>query len=382
VSKRYGNAAEMTAVDDFSLVVAPGEICVFVGPSGCGKTTTLKMVNRLVEPSSGQILIDGVDVSTIEVTALRRRIGYVIQQIGLFPHRTVGQNVATVPELLGWPSDRIRRRVDELLEMVGLDPDRVRGRYPAQLSGGERQRVGVARAMAGEPPVMLMDEPFGAVDPIVRERLQDEFLRIHHELRTTVLFVTHDVDEAIKMGDHLAVMQVGGILAQFGRPSDVLTHPASDFVERFLGSDRALKRLALSTVRDLPAAPVPSVRRGESVEVIAPRATLDGPAWVVVVDSDGRPVGRVSTSDLPPTGVLDDQHIDAALSTLDGDLTLRDALSALLTAGQQVGAVTGPGGVYAGVITIGDIEAVFRNGRDAGEERLQAYAEPAGSQPR
>jgi osmoprotectant transport system ATP-binding protein len=372
----------MTAVKDFSLAVAPGEICVLVGPSGCGKTTTLKMVNRLVEPSSGQILIDGVDISTIEVTALRRRIGYVIQQIGLFPHRTVGQNVATVPELLGWPSDRIRRRVDQLLEMVGLDPGRVRDRYPAQLSGGERQRVGVARAMAGEPPVMLMDEPFGAVDPIVRERLQDEFLRIHNELRTTVLFVTHDVDEAIKMGDHLAVMQVGGILAQFGRPSDVLTHPASEFVERFLGSDRALKRLALSTVRDLPPVPVPVVHRGESIDEIRQRAAVGGPHWVVAVDSDERPVGWVSASDLPSTGVLADQHIDPRLSALGGDLTLRDALSALLTAGHQAGAVTGPGGVYAGVITIGDIESVFRNGRQANGDELRAYAESAGSQPR
>src|SRR6266702_4031809 len=211
VSKSYDGA--QGAVVDLSLLVPAGDICVLVGPSGCGKTTSLKMVNRLVEPSTGQVLIDGQDVMTVEVTALRRRIGYVIQQTGLFPHQTVADNIATVPRLLGWPAPKRRARVEELLELIGLDPARVRDRYPAQLSGGERQRVGVARAMAAEPPVMLMDEPFGAVDPIVRERLQNEFLRLHRTLGTTVLFVTHDIDEAIKLGDRVAMMR-GGKLVQ------------------------------------------------------------------------------------------------------------------------------------------------------------------------
>ncbi|MDQ6673748.1 MAG: ABC transporter ATP-binding protein, partial [Chloroflexota bacterium] len=227
---------------DLSLLVPAGDICVLVGPSGCGKTTSLKMVNRLVEPTSGQVLIDGEDVMSVEVTTLRRRIGYVIQQIGLFPHQTVADNIATVPRLLGWPKPRIQRRVEELIDLIGLDPSVVRNRYPAQLSGGERQRIGVARAMAAEPPVMLMDEPFGAVDPIVRERLQNEFLRLHRTLGTTVLFVTHDIDEAIKMGSQVAVMQQGGHLAQYAPPTELLLRPATDFVARFVGTDRGLKR--------------------------------------------------------------------------------------------------------------------------------------------
>jgi osmoprotectant transport system ATP-binding protein len=235
VSKQYGSQG--AAVVDLSLLVPAGDICVLVGPSGCGKTTSLKMVNRLVEPSSGQVLIDDRDVMQIELTELRRGIGYVIQQIGLFPHQTIADNVGTVPRLLGWPKARIQRRTEELLELVGLDPASVRNRYPAQLSGGERQRVGVARALAAEPPVMLMDEPFGAVDPIVRERLQNEFLRLHRTQGTTVLFVTHDIDEAIKMGTRVAVMQRGGHLAQYAPPTELLANPASDFVSRFVGAD-------------------------------------------------------------------------------------------------------------------------------------------------
>src|SRR5438105_5125977 len=260
VSKQYGPQG---AVVDLSLTVPDGDSCVLVGPSGCGKTTSLKMVNRLVEPSSGQVLIDGQDIMRVEVTELRRRIGYVIPQIGLFPHQTIADNVATVPRLLGWPRARVQNRVEELLELVGLDPGRVRDRYPSQLSGGERQRVGVARAMAAEPPVMLMDEPFGAVDPIVRERLQNEFLRLHRALGTTVLFVTHDIDEAIKMGTRVAVMQQGGHLAQYAPPIELLAHPASDFVSRFVGVDRGLKRLSLLRVADVSLEPGVVARVGE-----------------------------------------------------------------------------------------------------------------------
>ena len=251
---RAGQAPPPGAVNDLSLAIPAGAICVLVGPSGCGKTTSLKMVNRLIEPTSGRILLDGVDAATREVTDLRRGIGYVIQQIGLFPHQTIVENVGTVPRLLGWPAARIKERSEELLGLVGLDPAKYAGRFPSQLSGGERQRVGVARALAADPPVMLMDEPFGAVDPIVRERLQDEFLRLQEEIAKTILFVTHDIDEAIKMGDLVAVFQQGGRVAQFGTPTELLASPASDFVARFVGADRGLKRLSLSRVRDIELA--------------------------------------------------------------------------------------------------------------------------------
>jgi len=244
ITKRYPG---QLAVDQLSFSVPAGKICILVGPSGSGKTTSLKMVNRLIEPSGGSILIDGHDVMQEEPTALRRRIGYVIQQVGLFPHQTIAENVGTVPRLLGWTPDRIAARTEELLALVGLEPSRFARRYPAQLSGGERQRVGVARALAAEPPVMLMDEPFGAVDPIVRDRLQNEFLRIQRDQGTTVLFVTHDIDEAIKLGDRVAVMK-SGKLVQFSPPGELLAHPANDFVAQFVGSDRGLKRLGLLTV--------------------------------------------------------------------------------------------------------------------------------------
>ncbi len=250
VTKHYqANEQGPGAVNDLSMTIPAGSICVFVGPSGCGKTTSLKMVNRLIEPTSGRILIDGRDIRDEDPIQLRRRIGYVIQQVGLFPHKTIGENVAVVPGLLGWDAPLRRARSDELLALVGLDPVRYRDRYPGQLSGGERQRVGVARALAADPPVMLMDEPFGAVDPIVRERLQDELLRLQEQLARTILFVTHDIDEAIRLGDVVAVFQSGGVLAQFDTPDAILGSPASEFVARFVGTDRGLKRLSLGRVR-------------------------------------------------------------------------------------------------------------------------------------
>ncbi len=245
VTKRYGAPGTPPAVDGLSLTVPAGEICVLVGPSGCGKTTTMKMINRLIEPTSGRITIDGEDVTALPAVELRRRIGYVIQQVGLFPHQTVAENVGVVPGLLRWPAARIRERVEELLSLVGLDPAVYGPRYPSALSGGERQRVGVARALAADPPVMLMDEPFGAVDPIRRDGLQNEFLRLQARVRKTIIFVTHDVDEAIKMADRIAILKRGGILAQYDTPDAILANPASEFVERFVGADRGLKRLSL-----------------------------------------------------------------------------------------------------------------------------------------
>jgi osmoprotectant transport system ATP-binding protein len=246
VSKLYDDGT--TAVHDLSLDVLPGELAVLVGPSGCGKTTTMKMVNRLIEPTSGRILLDGEDVARTSPVHLRRRIGYVIQQVGLFPHETVRTNVATVPTLLGWDRNRTRRRVEELLDLVGLDPSTYGDRYPSQLSGGQRQRVGVARGLAADPLVLLMDEPFSAVDPVARERLQTEFLRVQRELGTTVLFVTHDIDEAVRLGDRIAVLREGGHLEQYDAPATVLGSPATPFVADFVGDDRAIKRLSVTPI--------------------------------------------------------------------------------------------------------------------------------------
>ncbi len=254
VSKTYPGS-ERPVVNDLSFEVLDGEICVLVGPSGCGKTTSMRMINRLIEPSSGEILIDGESNTAMSGTRLRRHIGYAIQQIGLFPHRTIAANIATVPQLLEWEKDRIAARVDELLELVGLDPEQYRNRYPAELSGGQQQRVGVARAMAADPPIMLMDEPFGAVDPITRHRLQDEFLRIQGEIKKTIVFVTHDIDEAIKMGDRIAILQQGGVLAQYDTPENILAAPNSEFVSSFVGTDRVLKRLSLTRVSEMELEP-------------------------------------------------------------------------------------------------------------------------------
>jgi osmoprotectant transport system ATP-binding protein len=250
VAKRYPDGT--MAVNELSFDVLPGELAALVGPSGCGKTTTMRMINRLVEPSSGRILVDGRDVSTIDAVELRRSIGYVIQQVGLFPHQTVRKNIATVPSLSGWDKNRIRARVDEMLDLVGLDPGTYGDRYPQQLSGGQRQRVGVARALAVDPPVLLMDEPFGAVDPIERDRLQEEMLRLLATVNKTVVFVTHDIDEAVRLGDRIAVMRQGGYLEQYATPVEILGRPATAFVADFVGTDRSVKLLAVTWSRLLP----------------------------------------------------------------------------------------------------------------------------------
>ncbi len=255
VSKTYSGSKE-PVVKDLSFEIPDGDICVLVGPSGCGKTTSMRMVNRLIEPTNGEILIDGQKNTSMSGTQLRRKIGYAIQQTGLFPHRTIGENVGTVPGLLGWDKERTTKRVNDLLDMVGLAPDQYRDRYPAELSGGQQQRVGVARALAADPPIMLMDEPFGAVDPITRESLQQEFLRIQEDIKKTIVFVTHDIDEAIKMGDKIAILKEGGVLAQYDTPENILADPGSDFVSSFVGTDRVLKRLSLLQVRDMDLDPV------------------------------------------------------------------------------------------------------------------------------
>jgi osmoprotectant transport system ATP-binding protein len=354
VTKRYATSGPDTpgAVNDLSLSVPAGTICVLVGPSGCGKTTSLKMVNRLIEPTSGQILIDGVDAAARDRTELRRSIGYVIQQVGLFPHQTIGDNVATVPRLLGWPEARRHERSDELLRTVGLDPATYRDRFPSQLSGGERQRVGVARALAADPPIMLMDEPFGAVDPIVRDRLQNEFLRLQEALAKTILFVTHDIDEAIKMGDLVAVFGSGGVLAQFGTPDEILSNPASDFVARFVGADRGLKRLSLSRVGDLELRPVVTARPGDDAADARVRAHADPFHYLLLVDEADRPIGWVDQDDIPTSGLIDPGSAIPMSPLLDRRTTLKDALSMLLDADVQAGIVVNRAGATRGLVTV------------------------------
>ncbi|MEU4830352.1 ABC transporter ATP-binding protein [Streptosporangium sp. NPDC023615] len=323
VTKRYADGT--VAVDDLSLEVPTGEMTVFVGPSGCGKTTSLRMINRMIDPTSGRILLDGVDVTTIDPPTLRRGIGYVIQQAGLFPHRKIVDNIATVPLLLGWEKKKARDRAMELLERVGLDT-KMAGRYPFQLSGGQQQRVGVARALAADPPVLLMDEPFSAVDPIVRTSLQDELLRLQAELNKTIVFVTHDIDEAMKLGDRVAVLRVGGRLAQLDTPATLLARPADDFVSEFLGRDRGIRRL--SFVSDEGLRLRTDLLVPVSSDVASARAS--GEEWLAVLDERERPLGWVSTRELPGTGTLADLELAPYGSYVSGRDSLRGALDATL----------------------------------------------------
>jgi osmoprotectant transport system ATP-binding protein len=363
-SKRYPGAAR-DAVHELTLEVPAGDICVFVGPSGCGKTTAMRMVNRMVEITGGDILVGGRSVRDRTPYELRREIGYVIQQTGLFPHRTVAENLATVPRLLGWDKARIEARVEELMGLIGLDRS-LAERYPAQLSGGQQQRVGVGRALAANPGLMLMDEPFGAVDPINRERLQNEFLRLQAEVRKTILFVTHDIDEAIKMGDRIAVLKEGGILAQYATPAELLMAPADPFVEDFVGADRALKRLALLRVSDIDLWQAPLAFPGQAMAEV--RAKLEGAevSHALVVDSDRRPLGWLSEADLAQETVPKRPSLKPD-PVLDRDDILRDALSDLLAAETHYAPVVDGQGRIAGVLSI-EIITEFLNSPDALEK--------------
>jgi osmoprotectant transport system ATP-binding protein len=305
VTKRYG---DKVAVDHLDLTIQSGEAVMLVGPSGCGKTTTLKMINRLIEPTEGEIAIDGVDTATLDVTQLRRSIGYVIQQVGLFPHLTVGDNVATVMKLAKWDKDRIQARVKELLELIGLPPEEFERRLPDELSGGQQQRVGVARALAIDPLMLLMDEPFGAIDPITRDRLQDELLRLQRVVRKTIVFVTHDIDEAIKLGDRIALFSPGGKLAQYDTPAELLARPASKYVEEFLGGGRMVRRLGLITLRQVALAPSPDGAGGESLPV---EATLRDALDAILRSPTGRVQVRDGDSIL---GSIDAETIRVAAS--------------------------------------------------------------------
>ena len=355
------------AVNDLSLLIPAGKICCLVGPSGCGKTTSLKMVNRLIEPTSGRILIDGQDAGKRELTELRRSIGYVIQQIGLFPHQTIGENVATVPRLLGWSKASQKERSEELLGLIGLDPAKYRDRFPTQLSGGERQRVGVARALAADPPIMLMDEPFGAVDPIVRDRLQNEFLRLQEQIAKTILFVTHDIDEAIKMGDLVAVFQTGGILAQFGTPLEILAAPATEFVARFVGQDRGLKRLSLLRVSDVPLQTPTVARVGENTAAARERAGSSPLGYVLVVDDQDRPQGWAAKDDLTGDGTVTADMGNPVSPLVNKRTTLKDALSMMLDAAVQTGIVVDRNQAVQGLVTIEAVAKKMREGDHATE---------------
>jgi osmoprotectant transport system ATP-binding protein len=351
VTKRY-DAQSQPAVDDITMEIPAGEIVMLVGPSGCGKTTTMKMINRLIEPTSGRILIGDEDVTKRDPDQLRRHIGYVIQGAGLFPHLTVGDNIAIVPRLLKWDKKRTAARIDELLDLVSLDPSQYRDRYPRELSGGQQQRIGVARALAADPPVLLMDEPFGAVDPITRQRLQDELLRLQEELRKTIVFVTHDFDEAVKLGDRIAILQTGSKIVQYDSPERILAEPADDFVRGFVGAGAALKQLTLTRVRDVDLHEAAVARvGGDPAAAIAAARALDR-EHVIVLDDQDRPQRWLSLADLEQADALGNVVRDEDIEVVNVASTLNDALDVMLTSSHGVVVVTGRRNSYQGVIRV------------------------------
>ena len=364
VTKRYGDTST-PAVDNVTIEIPAGEIVMFVGPSGCGKTTTMKMINRLIEPTSGRILIGDDDVTQRNPDELRRHIGYVIQGAGLFPHFTVGDNIAIVPRLLKWDKKRIADRVDELLDLVSLDPAQYRDRYPRELSGGQQQRVGVARALAADPPVLLMDEPFGAVDPITRQRLQDELLRLQDELRKTIVFVTHDFDEAVKLGDRIAILQAGSKIVQYDTPEAILTNPANDFVRDFVGAGAALKQLTLSRIRDVELHEAAVAHIGDDPAAAARSARAIDREHVVVLDAQERPQRWVSLDELANPRSLTKVSRDEDLACVNLASTLNDALDEMLTSSHGVVVVTGRRNAYQGVIRVETIMDAISGGRSA-----------------
>jgi osmoprotectant transport system ATP-binding protein len=360
VTKSYPGA-EVAAVNKLTLDVYEGEVLVLVGPSGCGKSTTLRLINRLIEPTSGKIFLKGEDVTDIDSSKLRRKIGYVIQQVGLFPHRTIAENIATVPKLLGWDQTRTKERVNEMLELVSMDPAIYRDRYPKELSGGQAQRVGVARALAADPDVLLMDEPFGAIDPITRDRLQNEFLRLQQDLKKTIVFVTHDIDEAIKMGNRIAILREGSEVAQIDTPEAILSDPADEFVESFLGSGAILKGLTLKKVRDIDLHDIPALQmpvlRNEALEVLAqsPEKTA------VLLDANHRPLRWISEASLNRTS----QPIEKSGKPITVDLqpedTLQDALGVMLQSSVGMAVVVDRQGKYLGCCSIESLASMIIN---------------------
>ncbi len=364
------------AVEELSMEIPEGEIVVLVGPSGCGKTTTMKMVNRLIEPTSGRIFLQGEDVTKTNPDELRRRMGYVIQQIGLFPHLTIADNIATVPKMLGWDRERISERVDELLEMVGMDLS-YRERYPKELSGGQRQRVGVARAMAADPPVLLMDEPFGAIDPITRDRLQNEFLRLQQEIKKTIIFVTHDIDEAIKMGDRIAILGQKSRIAQYDTPERILTDPAGDFVEDFIGSGASIKRLSLSRVRDIETADWPVAILLDDREEARAKLRDSGKDHVLLLDERRRPKRWVDAEDLEAGGKLEGAGWPA-VAIVEDSSSLYTTLDAMITSYKGSAVVVDDDGAYQGVVDFETVLKAIETMRPPEQRGREAAGEPAG----
>jgi osmoprotectant transport system ATP-binding protein len=352
ISKTFPGA-ETPAVGDLSFEISRGSILTLVGPSGCGKTTSLKMINRIIEPTSGRIWVDGADATAMEPHVLRRSIGYVIQQIGLFPHRTIAQNIATVPELVGWDEAQIDARVEELIELVGLDADML-SRYPSELSGGQQQRVGVARALAADPPVLLMDEPFGAVDPIVRGRLQEELLELQAKVQKTIVFVTHDIDEAIRLGDRICILNVGGVLEQIGPPVEILSSPANAFVEDFIGGERGLKRLGLLTVGETQLEPGPMVPKNATVTDARTAMAEYETSWVGVVGDDDRLIGWVGRAELDGHTSISELELEPFVNTVSPSDSLRAALDLVVRSHERV-AVVCDGDRYLGIL---DLDAI------------------------
>ncbi|WP_278262449.1 ATP-binding cassette domain-containing protein [Nocardia sp. AG03] len=358
VVKRY-KGQDKPAVERLDLEIDAGHIVAFVGPSGCGKTTTLKMINRLIEPTEGRILIDGRDVTREDPDKLRQSIGYVIQSGGLFPHWTVAKNIGAIPRVLGWDKKRIAERTEYLLDLVGLDPATFADRLPKDMSGGQQQRVGVARALAADPPVLLMDEPFGAVDPITRVRLQDSLIAIQHELGKTIVIVTHDFEEATKLGDKVLILSEGGHVEQYARPEEILTDPATPFVEEFVGSGAKLAYLTVSRVRDVDYDPVTTARIGESASAVIDRAKAAGHTWVVVVDAAGRPRSWPSLTEVATKPEVSD-YLDRRLPVVAESSTLNDALDAMLAASQGATLVTDGRGAVVGSLSIGSVTDVIQ----------------------
>ncbi|SNR47033.1 osmoprotectant transport system ATP-binding protein [Blastococcus mobilis] len=350
VTKRYPGQ-DRPAVDDVTLDIAAGETVMFVGPSGCGKTTLLKMINRLIEPTSGRIHLGDEDVTNQDPDRLRRRIGYVIQAGGLFPHMMVATNIGMVPRMLGWEKQRVTERIDELLDLVGLDPEQYRDRYPKELSGGQQQRVGVARALAADPPVLLMDEPFGAVDPITRQRLQDELLRIQDELGKTIVCVTHDFDEAVKLGDRIVVFDVGARIVQYDTPEAILAAPAEEYVADFVGAGATLKQLTLTRVNSLHLRPVTTASVGDDAADAVARARAAGDDFVVVLDRRGRPISWPTLAEVSRMAAIP-ATVDEKLPVVGLGSTLNDALDTMLAASQGGAVVLGRRDSLAGVVTI------------------------------
>ncbi|SDS72575.1 ABC transporter ATP-binding protein [Microlunatus soli] len=381
VTKRYPGQ-KRAAVEPIDLHIPAGEIAIFIGPSGCGKTTSLKMINRLIEPSGGKILLGGEDSTTVNENELRRKIGYVIQGGSLFPHLTVADNIGLVPGLLKWDKKRISDRVDELLELVSLDPKRYRNRYPRELSGGQQQRVGVARGLAADPPVILMDEPFGAVDPITRQRLQDELMSIQEELRKTIVCVTHDIDEAIKLGDRILILAEGAQIQQYDTPEAILAAPANDFVADFVGAGSSLKQLSLSRVSDIELSQPTTATIGESAADALSRAQTNRDKAVIVLDSRRRPRDWVWLRELKSQDRITDPG-DDEINTVDRRATLNDALDTMLADSHAGAIVTGRRDEYLGVINFEKVteHMVATTAQVQAEQEESGPDQPNGTQP-